>query len=134
MASLITTVIWLGLLISTLAVGGAVETADEALGLAQLGQQWPGSVVNVINNIGYAVLGIPSIVYGMLLHRARPPLGLGGILLGLSGVASIIGLVGHMVQSDAISAGSIVSGGFFLLALIPLSRGFLQEGKGMIES
>jgi hypothetical protein len=39
-----------------------------------------------------------------------------------------------MVQSDAIGTGSIVSGGLFLLALIPPSRGFLQEGKGTIES
>jgi hypothetical protein len=112
-----------------------LAASDEGLLLlSQLVQQWPGSLVNIVNNIGYAVLGIPSVVYGMILINARPALRLGGFLLGLSGLASILGLIGIVLKNVSLGTGSVVGGGVFLLALIPLSWGFLQEGKGAARS
>jgi hypothetical protein len=111
-------------------VDRVVASGEGILLLAQLVQQWPGSLANIVNNTGYAVLAVPSIVYGVMLMNARPPMRLGGIMLGLSGLASLIGLAGIMAKSVTLGAGSVVSGGLFLLALIPLSWGFLQHGKG----
>jgi hypothetical protein len=84
-------------------------------------QAWPGSAVNVLNNLGYAVLGIPSIIFGLLLRRTGGPLRVAGTALALSGAASILGIVGIAAQITALELGSIVGGVFFLAALVPLS-------------
>jgi len=89
-------------------------------------QAWPGSVVNVLNNLGYAVLGVPSIMFGSLLARRRS-LRYAGLLLALNGVACIVGLVGIAAGSELLSLGSIVGGAVFLVALGPLSVGLLRE-------
>jgi len=104
----------------------ALQPASDLL-LAQMVQGWSGSAVNVVNNLGYAVLGIPSIVFGVLLGKRDASLRLAGGLLALSGVASIIGTVGIVAQSAALGLGSIVGGVLFLAALIPLSVVLLQE-------
>ncbi|MGD1994562.1 MAG: hypothetical protein PVI59_15310 [Anaerolineae bacterium] len=104
----------------------ALRPAPDLL-LAQMVQAWPGSAVNILNNLGYAVLGIPSVIFGLLLGRQDPSLRLAGILLALSGVASILGMVGIAAQSAVLGLGSIVGGVLFLVALIPLSVVWLQE-------
>jgi len=90
--------------------------------LGQMLQQWPGSIVSILNNLAYAVLGIPSIIFGILFYRRTH---LGGILLALNGVACIIGFVGIIMDSRMLSIGSIIGGVFFLLALIFLTRQLL---------
>lgn len=94
--------------------------------LAQMVQAWPGSTVNVLNNLGYAVLGAPSVIFGLLLGKREPSLRVAGILLALSGMASIVGLVGIVAQSAALGLGSIVGGVLFLAALVPLSVVWLR--------
>jgi hypothetical protein len=89
-------------------------------------QAWPGSAVNVLNNLGYAVLGVPSIIFGLLMSGESPSMRVAGILLALSGVASIVGLVGIVIQSAALGLGSIVGGVVFLAALVPLSVTWLR--------
>jgi hypothetical protein len=95
--------------------------------LAQLVQVWPGSAVNVLNSLGYAVLGMPSLIFGLLLFRGSRLMRLPADLLSLSGAASIVGLVGIILQSELLGLGSIVGGVLFLLALIPLSVNLLRE-------
>ena len=104
----------------------ALQSASDLL-LAQMVQGWSGSAVNVVNNLGYAVLGVPSIIFGVLLGKGDASLRLAGLLLALSGVASIIGLVGIVAQSAALGLGSIAGGVLFLAALIPLSVALLRE-------
>jgi hypothetical protein len=102
--------------------------------LAQMIQAWPGSAVNVINNLGYAVLGMPSIIFGVLLRTGRRDSGgrisnglrWGGTLLALSGGASIVGIVGIAAQIPVLELGSIVGGVLFLAALVPLSAAWLR--------
>ena len=106
----------------------AMGPAFEPL-LAQMVQAWPGSVVNILNNLGYAVLGIPSIIFGVLLARRAPSLQAGGILLAVSGAASIAGIVGIAAQIAALALGSIVGGVLFLAALIPLSVVWLRRER-----
>jgi hypothetical protein len=104
----------------------ALRPAADPL-LAQMVQAWPGSAVNLLNNLGYAVLGIPSIIFGVLLGRRRAPLPLAGILLALSGGASILGLAGIVAGSAVLGLGSIVGGVLFLLALVPLTVAWLRS-------
>ncbi|MFC2038018.1 hypothetical protein ACFLYD_08715 [Chloroflexota bacterium] len=35
--------------------------------LGQMIQLWPGSAIGIVNALAYAILGIPSIIYGLLL-------------------------------------------------------------------
>lgn len=100
---------------------------ESSLLLAQLVQSWPGSAVNVLNNLGYAILGIPSLIFGWLLLQRQRAMRLPGGLLALSGTASLVAMVGIILQNAALSLGSIVSGVLFLLALIPLSINLLRQ-------
>lgn len=90
-------------------------------------QQWPGSAVNVLNNLGYAVLDVPSILFGMLLGKADRWPRLAGVMLAFSGAASMIRMVGSIAGSAAPSMGSIVAGVLFLAAPIPLSVALLRR-------
>ena len=113
---------------SLVSMSGRAASQDAAgVLLAQMLQPWPDSIVSVLNNLGYAVLGIPSIIFGVLLARRTFP---GGALLVLSGTACWIGFAGIIMDSPLLSAGSIAGGVLFLLALIPLTRRLLkQAGK-----
>ena len=89
--------------------------------LRQIIQQWPDSAVFVFNNLAYALLGIPSIIFGVLMAGSVTSLRTGGVLLGFSGVASIAGFIGIVAQNARLSQGSLFGGMLFLLALIHLS-------------
>jgi hypothetical protein len=102
--------------------------------LAQMVQAWPGSMVNVVNNLGYAVLGIPSIIFGVVLSKRNAWLRVAGITLALSGAASIVGLAGIVAGSTALGTGSIVGGVLFLVALVPLSVAWLREASSSLRT
>jgi len=95
--------------------------------LRQMIQQWPNSSVYIFNNLAYAVLGIPSIIFGVLLLRQDFWKRLAGFLLALNGIACIAGIVGIALGNSALSRGSLVGGVLFLFALIALSRAFLRR-------
>ena len=90
--------------------------------LRQMIQQWPESGVAFFNGLAYAVLGIPSIIFGVLMFKQTPPLKWAGVLLALNGAVCILGVVGFLTRSDLLSLGTLAGGVLFLLALIPMSR------------
>ncbi len=94
---------------------------------AQLVQVWPGSLVAFVNGLAYAVLGIPSIIFGVTLSRIGDGMRPAGLLLLFSGVASIIGLLGLMAANPLLQLGSLAGGGLFLLALLPLTLELYRE-------
>lgn len=95
--------------------------------LRQAIQQWPDSAVSIVNNLAYAVLGVPSIIFGVVMLKSAPALRLGGILLGISGIASVAGVIGIAAQSTWLGQGSMIGGVLFLLALVPMSWAFLRR-------
>jgi hypothetical protein len=86
-------------------------------------QQWPHSAVFAFNNLAYAVLGIPSIIFSVIIFRSSS-VQAGAVLLGLSGVASIIGFMGIVARHGWLSQGSLVGGVLFLLALVQFTWAF----------
>jgi hypothetical protein len=98
--------------------------------LRQLLQQWPFSGAAFFNNLAYAILGIPSIIFGMVLFKNNPTLKLAGLLLGLNGVACGVGFAGILFKNQLLGNGSSVGGVIFLLALIELSRNLLKKKFG----
>lgn len=112
-----------------LALQQTPETQATATVLLRMAlQASAGSAVSVFNSLAYAVLGIPSLVYGAMLARGRGLLRAGGVLLALSGVACIVGMAGVVMQDSVLSFGSVVGGVIFLLALVPLAPAFLYTG------
>lgn len=101
--------------------------AIAAFFLRQIIQQWPQSAVSIYNNLAYAVLGIPSIIFGIILYQMKPTLRAGGVLLALNGVACIVGVVGIVLDSSLLALGSMVGAMLFLLALILFSWVFLRS-------
>lgn len=100
------------------------EPAIELM-LAMWLQGWTGSAVWTLNNLAYAVLGIPSIVFGILLGRQTPSLRIAGWFLAASGVASILGMAGIIIGHDLLSTGSVAGGALFLVGLVLLARTLL---------
>ncbi len=97
--------------------------------LHQLIQQWSNSTISIVNNLAYAVLGVPSIIFGILMLKSVSALRLGGVLLTLNGLACIAGFIGIAAQITWLSQGSLIGGVLFLLALVPMSFVFLQQSK-----
>lgn len=95
--------------------------------LRQVIQQYPDSAIYIVNNLAYAVLGVPSIIFGILMLKSALVLRLGGVLLSLNGLACIAGFIGIAAQSAWLSQGSLAGGVLFLLALASMSWSFLQS-------
>jgi len=96
--------------------------------LQQTVQGWQSSGAAFFNNLAYAVLGIPSILFGIILTRHNSPSRLAGVLLGLSGLACMVGVIGSLIHNQALRNGSLVGGVLFLCAVAPLSA--LAWSKG----
>ena len=61
--------------------------------------------------------------------KSATTLRVAGALLALNGVAGIAGFTGIAVQSTWLGHGALIGGVLFLLALAPMSWGFLQEQR-----
>jgi hypothetical protein len=90
-------------------------------------QTLPGSAMNTINNLAYAILGIPSIIFGVILYQQIKSLRIPGILLGLNGIACIIGVVGILMDNAILSWGSVIGGVLWWAALLPLGMVLFKE-------
>jgi len=90
-------------------------------------QSWPASTVAFFNTLAYALLGIPSVLYGVLMAKEGGLLRLAGVLLVLNGFASLLGVIGIFLGSAVLSAGSLIGGVLFLAALFPLSWELLRN-------
>ncbi|NDJ77530.1 MAG: hypothetical protein GYB65_14855 [Chloroflexi bacterium] len=107
---------------------------DAELLLGQMVQMWPDSVVAFINGLGYAVLGIPSIIFGAVLYQKHPVFRAAGALLAASGVASIVGIAGMVVGSDALMMGTLIGGLVFLIALIALTWSLFRPASAPVPA
>ncbi len=97
--------------------------------LRQMLQQWPGSGVAFFNGLAYALLGIPSIIFGFLMFREKSLLKVAGVLLALNGAACILGVIGFLERSTSLRIGTVAGGVLFLLALIPMSLTIFEEAR-----
>jgi hypothetical protein len=98
---------------------------ESRLFAAQLIQANPASLSGYINGLAYAILGIPSVLYGILMIRRNQKLS--GIFLSLNGVFCITGIIGYLADSRIISAGVVLGGILFLLALLMMTIEFRPD-------
>ena len=89
-------------------------------------QLLPGSTIGFFNNLAYAILGIPSFIFGRALTIGHNRvLRISGWLLILNAVACILGVIGTSISSDFLSLGTILGGAIFWISLIPMTYAFL---------
>ncbi len=108
-------------------VAETASTAEVLLGLTL--HTWPGSAVEALNGLSYAVLGIPSIILGVIMYRKAKGLRVGSVLLALSGVLSMIALVGVGLGSAVLASASPLGGFIFLVTLMF----FLRQPVGEVD-
>jgi len=106
--------------------------ADTGLLLLQQSLQLlPGSTIGFFNGLAYALLGIPSIIFGWALSRGdNHPLRISGWLLLLNGIACILGIFGTSIGSGILSTGTVLGGAIFWLSLFPMTYAFLRSKDG----
>ncbi len=124
-ASQITVVPQLVELRSTSGSGAEVDVL-----LGQMVQAWPGSAIGILNGLAYAVVGIPSVIFGLLLMRGDAMMRAAGALLVLNAIACFAGPIGLVTGIPALELGTVIGGFLFLLALVPLSVAFLRVDAG----
>jgi hypothetical protein len=92
----------------------------------------PQSLVGYINGMAYAVLGIPSIIFGLGLYKNGKKLS--AAMLIVSGLSSIVGIIGYSLNSDLLTKGTMVGGVFFLFSLIfiTVEFGSTKENKEVL--
>ena len=96
--------------------------------LGQFIQLWEHSTIAFINNYAYAILGIPSVLFGIAIYRMKPGLSRAtGLLLILSARACLLGIVGIITGHQVLSYGSAIGGGLFFLSLIGMSIIFWRD-------
>jgi hypothetical protein len=91
-------------------------------------QLLPGSVVAFFNNLAYAILGVPSMIFGWSFStNQNRVLRISGWLLILNGIACILGFIGTIFNLDFLSLGTILGGAIFWLSLFPMTYVFLRR-------
>lgn len=85
--------------------------------VGQFVQGWSSSIISAFNQIAYAILAIPSIIFGVLLIKNKS-LTIAGWFLTLNGIACIMGVIGTTLNNQLLAIGSVVGGVFFLIALL----------------
>jgi hypothetical protein len=103
--------------------------ADTALLLLQQSLHFlPDSTVGFFNGLAYALLGIPSIIFGWILTRGgNRSLRISGWLLLLNGIACILGIFGTSIGNSYLSTGTVLGGAIFWLSLFPMTYAFLRS-------
>ena len=61
------------------------------------------------------------------MYKEKILIKVAGSLLAINGIACIIGVIGILIDSDLLGAGSLVGGVIYLILLVPMSIGFLRK-------
>jgi len=100
----------------------ALEDGQSPDWVAELIQANPASMVGYANGLAYAILGIPSIIYGVLLIRKAKPYA--GWLLLVNGAMCLLGILGYYTGNELLGMGLLAGGVVFLCALLAMVREF----------
>jgi hypothetical protein len=91
-------------------------------------QMLPSSTIAFFNNLAYAVLGIPSMIFGWAFtNDQNRALRISGWLLILNGIACVLGFIGTLINLDLLSIGTTLGGAIFWVSLFPITYFFLRS-------
>jgi len=112
----------MNLICYSLQISFVPSMAQSALGhpeSIQSAAQWiqanPDSIAGFVNGLAYALLAVPSLIFGyLLILDARR---LSGLTLMLSGFLCLLGITGMILNSRILSMGIMAGGFIFLISL-----------------
>ncbi len=85
------------------------------------------SPIAVINGLAYAILGIPSIIFGWLIHTKNQGYRWAAYLLMFNALSCILGIVGYITSNRILSMGTVLGGIIFTVAVLLFC--FAPKGK-----
>ena len=98
--------------------------AQVLLGLAI--HNWYGTAIEALNILSYAILGIPSIIFAVIMFKTKG-LRVGSILLALSGVLSFVAVVGVATQNLILGMMTLVSAAMYMVSLVIIGVFFVRQ-------
>jgi hypothetical protein len=107
--------------------GSNPDSEAMELVLGQLVQMYEKSAMGFVNNYAYAILGIPSLIFGWMIYRINLAGKITGILLMLNSLTCIIGIAGIIAGDRFLSNGSVVGGILFFFSLIGMTILFWRK-------
>jgi hypothetical protein len=107
----------------------AEQQPELVLFIAQLTQAWPISLVALMNVAAYAVLGIPSIIFGIILYLQKKTLFWPALLLALNGIACFVGILGAAANIPWLAFGCLLGGILYLFSLFGFILVFYKKER-----
>jgi hypothetical protein len=106
---------------------GIVDQGVMEVFAGQLLQMWGNSGIAFVNNYAYAILGIPSVIFGWMMYRMNLAGKITGVLLMLNALACFLGSAGMVIGNRVLSYGSVAGGVLFLFSLIGMAVLFREK-------
>ena len=98
-------------------------TDHEITRLSEWIQMIPGTILSMVNGMGYVILGIPSIGYGLIFYRQKAPGRIISLLFIANALSCFLGITGMVTQTPVLNQGILVGGILFTLA-VPFLIGY----------
>ena len=105
--------------------GNSLESPDKIYFASQFIQANSKSVIGFMNGMSYAILGIPSIIYGLLMFKELKKLS--GVFISLNGVFCIIGIIGYIIENNILASGIMIGGILFMCGLVAMTFEFRSK-------
>ena len=105
-----------------LLASSSLDSPDKIYFVSQFIQANTKSIIGFMNGLSYAILGIPSIIYGILMFKELKKIS--GVFISLNGVFCIIGIIGYIIQNGALTAGIMLGGIVFMGGLVAMTYEF----------
>jgi hypothetical protein len=112
-----------------LIASASLDSPDKIYFASQFIQANNQSVIGFLNGMSYAILGIPSIIYGFLLFKELKKSS--GVLISLNGVFCIVGIIGIIIENSILSMGIMIGGVIFMGGLIAMTFEFKNKEREM---
>jgi hypothetical protein len=92
-------------------------SATEINAISNWIQLLPGSIISMINALAYAILGIPSLLFGWIMIRVNKSGKIAGTLLILNTLVCWAGIIGIVLKNKILSFGVVLGGLLFTVSV-----------------
>jgi hypothetical protein len=108
-----------------LIASSSLDSPDKIYFASQFIQANSKSIIGFMNGMAYAILGIPSMIYGFLMFRESKKIS--GALITLNGVFCIVGIVGYTINNTLLGMGIMIGGIIFMGGLVAMAFEFRNK-------
>lgn len=97
-------------------------------------QMAPGTKIAAANGLAYAALGIPSIIFGLMMMKINRFGKIAGWLFIANAIACMLGFWGMLANNKVLQFGTVAGGVIFLAAVVFLFMMFKTNPSGMAQT